>query len=109
MFIVKTSNKHNDSETFIADSCATSHMVNLEENLMKLEYAKTRVSVGDSRTLTFTTCNNWRSYWRHDENTLCYKDIKYGRNTRPTRKYIKFKSSTTKGFTGDIRRQEPNP
>ena len=49
------------------DSGATSHMVNSEDNLMKLEYAKTGVTVGDSSALIVTTCGNWRCYWIHDE------------------------------------------
>ena len=50
----KTSNQNHDSETFIADSGTPSLMVNPEENMTNLKDAKTRVTVGDSRTLTGT-------------------------------------------------------
>ena len=63
----KTSDKYNDSKTCISDSGVISHMVNSEENLMKLKYAKTLFTVGDRRNITLTTCGNWRGYWRHDK------------------------------------------
>ena len=58
VFIAKTSDKYNDSKTCISDSGVISHMVNSEENLMKLKYAKTLVTVGDRRNITLTTCGN---------------------------------------------------
>ena len=33
---------------------------------MKLKYAKTQVTVGDSRTLIVITCGNWRGYQIHE-------------------------------------------
>ena len=56
LFIVKTSNQDHDGKTFIMDSSAMSHMVNSEENITNLKDAKTRVTVGDSRTLTKKKC-----------------------------------------------------
>ena len=58
IFIAKISKQEHDSETFILDSGATSHMVNTEENITNLTIAETRVTVGDSRTLTETKCGN---------------------------------------------------
>ena len=40
LFIAKTSNQGHASETFIPDSGATSHMVNLEENMTNLKDTK---------------------------------------------------------------------
>ena len=52
LFIWKTSNQNYDSETFIADSGATSHMLNPEENTKNRKDKETQVTLGDSRTLT---------------------------------------------------------
>ena len=60
--IVKTSNKNNDIKTFISDSRSTLHKLNSKENVMKLKYARTRVALGDSSTLTVITHGNWRRY-----------------------------------------------
>ena len=66
LFIAKTSNQEHDSETFIADYGATSHMLNLEENTTNLKDAQKRVTIGDSRTLTGTKCGNWHGWHRRD-------------------------------------------
>ena len=52
LFITKISNQEHDSKTFIADSGATPHMVNSEENMTNLNNAETQVAVRDRRTLT---------------------------------------------------------
>ena len=44
-FMKKKPNQEHYSETFIAESGATSHMVNPEEKMMNLKDAKTRVTV----------------------------------------------------------------
>ena len=41
-------------------------MVNSEENMTNLEEDKTRVTVGDSRTLTKTNRGYWNEYQRRD-------------------------------------------
>ena len=66
LFIMKTSNEEHYSETFIADPGAKSHMVNSEGNVMNLKDYKTRVTVGDSRTLTITIPDNWHEYQIRD-------------------------------------------
>ena len=48
LFISKTSNRSYNSETFIAASSATFHMVKLEYNMTNLKDTKTRVTLGDS-------------------------------------------------------------
>ena len=52
IFIAKMSNPNHDNETYIADSGSMSHMVNLEENMIKLKDAETQFTVEHSRTLT---------------------------------------------------------
>ena len=57
------SNQKHDSETFIADSGATSHILNLEENMKNLKDAKTQVTVGDSRRpsgIERVNCHGWQ-------------------------------------------------
>ena len=51
---------------FVADSDATSHMVNFEENMANLKDAKTRVTVGDIITLTGTDRDGWHGWQRRD-------------------------------------------
>ena len=71
LFIMKTSNQDHDGEKLIADSGATSHMVNLEENMTNLKDSKTRVTVGDSRIITGTKRGDWHGYQRHDGKLHC--------------------------------------
>ena len=52
MFIAKTSKQECDIENLIADSVATSHMVNSEENMTNLKNDETRVTIGDIRNIT---------------------------------------------------------
>ena len=54
IFIMKILNKEHDRKKCIVDSSATSHMINSEENMTNLKNTETRVTVGDSRTLTGT-------------------------------------------------------
>ena len=63
-------NKDQDSEEFIIDSGAMSHIENLEENMMNLKDAETRVTIGDSITLIGTKCGNWHGYQRRDKNSI---------------------------------------
>ena len=46
-------------------------MVNSEENITNLKDAKTRVTVGDSRTLTGGKGGNWHGYQRHAGKIHC--------------------------------------
>ena len=46
------------------DSGVASYMVNSEEKTTKLRYAKTQVTVGDSKTLTGGKHGNWNGYQR---------------------------------------------
>ena len=64
MFIAKTSNQEHDSKIFIADSGATAHMVNSEENMTNLKDAKTRVTIGNSRIIIRKECGDWHGYQR---------------------------------------------
>ena len=48
------------------DSGATSHMIISEENMTNLKESKTRVTVGDSKTITGTKGVNWHGYQRRD-------------------------------------------
>ena len=63
---MKTSNKDHDNENFIADSGATSHMVNSEEKITNLKNVETQVTVGDSITITREKLRNWKDYLRDD-------------------------------------------
>ena len=95
LFIVKSSNQEHDSKIFIVDSGAISHMVNLEENMTNLYNFETRVTIGDSITLTGTNLEIGIAIRDMVENPSCYV-IKYGRNIRPTLKYIQRDVSTKK-------------
>ena len=53
---------------FIVDSGATSHMVNLEENMTNLKNAKTRVTVRDCKTITRTKFGDWQGWQKHSKN-----------------------------------------
>ena len=56
---------------FITDYGATSHMVNLEENMKNFKDEKTQVTVEDSKTLTRKKCGNWHGWQKCDENLHC--------------------------------------
>ena len=60
------SNQEQDINIHVAYYSATSHMLNLEENMMNLKDFKTQVTIGDSRTLTGTTFGNWHGWQRRD-------------------------------------------
>ena len=63
LYIAKTSNQEHDSEIFIADSGATSHMVNLENNMTNLKDTETKVTIGDCKNLTgkkLGGCHSWQ-------------------------------------------------
>ena len=60
-----SSNKYY-SENIIGDSRATSHMVPTDENTENQKYAETRVTIGDSETLTGIKCVNWQGYQKRD-------------------------------------------
>ena len=64
--IAETSKQEHIIETFIADSGAMSHMVNLEENMTNFRDAETQVTVGDSRNITSTKRGNYNDYQRRD-------------------------------------------
>ena len=66
LFIVRKSNQEHDSEIFIMDSGATSHMVYLEENMTNLNDYKTQVTIGYSRNHDGTKHDNWNGYQRRD-------------------------------------------
>ena len=66
LFIVKELNQKCDSETFIADSDAMSHMVTPEENMTNLCYDRKQVTVGYSGTITGTNRGNWNGYQKCD-------------------------------------------
>ena len=70
-FIMKMSNQNHESKTFIVDSGATSHMVNSEENMTNLRDAETRVTIGDTRTLTGKKRGNWYIYQRRGIKLHC--------------------------------------
>ena len=54
--------KKSNSETFITDSGATPHMVNLQENTMKIKDAKTRVTLKCITALTGGECGDCHGY-----------------------------------------------
>ena len=54
------------TEKIVTVSSATSHKLNSEENMMNLKDPKTRVTAGDSRTLTGTKHGDWHFYHRCD-------------------------------------------
>ena len=53
------------------DSGAKSNMLNLEENITNVKDTKTRVTVGDSRTLTGQKCVKWHDHQRSDIKFHC--------------------------------------
>ena len=64
--MAKTSNKNNDRIRFISYSGSPSHMVKLEEYMMNITDAITRVTKENSRILTGTKCDGWHRYQRCD-------------------------------------------
>ena len=69
--MAKTSNQEHYSKKFIADFCATPHRVKLEENMIFLKVTETKVTIGDSRTLTGTKCADWNGHQRCDGILYC--------------------------------------
>ena len=67
----KMRNQKYDSDRFIADSGATSHMVNSEENMTNLKDTETRVTIGDSRTFICKKCGDWHGYRELDKKIHC--------------------------------------
>ena len=66
LFIEKCSRQKYDSDTFIIDYSAKSHMVTNKEKMTDLCYVEKRVIAGDSGTLTGKKCGNWHGYKKHD-------------------------------------------
>ena len=67
----KTAIQYHDSETFIADYGAMSHMVNSEENMTYLKDAETWVTSGDNININGIKRVDWHGYQRCDRKLPC--------------------------------------